>query len=457
VSSLSQLLHGRVAVLGGGVTGRAIIAFLQERTIEFSLFDEKNGECDGIQALTVIENPHDYQLAIVSPGWRRDHHLIEKLTQAGVRVISEIDLAWLVKCEIAPEQKWIALTGTNGKTTTVQMVQSIFDSAQVRGLACGNVGEPAISAVMSKKPYDYLALELSSFQIDWSELPQFESVAILNIAEDHIDWHGSFDAYANAKMSLMRMAPVAILNAQDPEIVTRSTAFTGEKIFYSLDTPASGELGLVEELLVDRAFGADSSQAEMIAELLDIKPQVPHNVSNALAAAGLALSLNISHAAIRTGLSSFQLDHHRLELVLERDGISWINDSKATNPHAAIAGIQSHTSVIWIAGGLAKGAQVDQLVKRAAPRLKAVLLIGTDRELFADALSQHAPAIPIYRIDSNDGSESLMNAIVAKASDLATAGDAVLLAPACASMDQFNSYAHRGELFARAVFAKVAP
>ena len=457
MSSLSQLLHGRVAVLGGGVTGRAIIAFLQERTIEFSLFDEKNGECDGIQALTVIENPHDYQLAIVSPGWRRDHHLIEKLTQAGVRVISEIDLAWLVKCEIAPEQKWIALTGTNGKTTTVQMVQSIFDSAQVRGLACGNVGEPAISAVMSKKPYDYLALELSSFQIDWSELPQFESVAILNIAEDHIDWHGSFDAYANAKMSLMRMAPVAILNAQDPEIVTRSTAFTGEKIFYSLDTPASGELGLVEELLVDRAFGADSSQAEMIAELLDIKPQVPHNVSNALAAAGLALSLNISHAAIRTGLSSFQLDHHRLELVLERDGISWINDSKATNPHAAIAGILSHTSVIWIAGGLAKGAQVDQLIKRAAPRLKAVLLIGTDRELFADALSQHAPAIPIYRIDSNDGSESLMNAIVAKASDLATAGDAVLLAPACASMDQFNSYAHRGELFARAVFAKVAP
>ena len=457
MSSLSQLLHGRVAVLGGGVTGRAIIAFLQERTIEFSLFDEKNGECDGIQALTVIENPHDYQLAIVSPGWRRDHHLIEKLTQAGVRVISEIDLAWLVKCEIAPEQKWIALTGTNGKTTTIQMVQSIFDSAQLRGLACGNVGEPAISAVMSKKPYDYLALELSSFQIDWSELPQFESVAILNIAEDHIDWHGSFDAYANAKMSLMRMAPVAILNAQDPEIVTRSTAFTGEKIFYSLDTPASGELGLVEELLVDRAFGADSSQAEMIAELLDIKPQVPHNVSNALAAAGLALSLNISHAAIRTGLSSFQLDHHRLELVLERDGISWINDSKATNPHAAIAGIQSHTSVIWIAGGLAKGAQVDQLIKRAAPRLKAVLLIGTDRELFADALSQHAPAIPIYRIDSNDGSESLMNAIVAKASDLATAGDAVLLAPACASMDQFNSYAHRGELFARAVFAKVAP
>jgi UDP-N-acetylmuramoylalanine--D-glutamate ligase len=184
---------------------------------------------------------------------------------------------------------------------------------------------------------------------------------------------------------------------------------------------------------------------------------VPHNVSNALAAAGLALSLNISHAAIRTGLSSFQLDHHRLELVLERDGISWINDSKATNPHAAIAGILSHASVIWIAGGLAKGAQVDQLVKRAAPRLKAVLLIGTDRELFADALSQHAPAIPIYRIDSNDGSESLMNAIVAKASDLATAGDAVLLAPACASMDQFNTYAHRGELFAREVLAQVAP
>jgi UDP-N-acetylmuramoylalanine--D-glutamate ligase len=196
-------------------------------------------------------------------------------------------------------------------------------------------------------------------------------------------------------------------------------------------------------------------EAQMIAELADIRPQVPHNVSNALAAAGLSLALGISHEEIKTGLRSFELDHHRLELILESNGISWINDSKATNPHAAIAGILSHTSVVWIAGGLAKGAKMDQLVKRAAPRLKAVILIGSDRELIADALATYAPHIPIYRIDSDGSSDTLMNSIVAQAKKIAAKGDAVLLAPACASMDQFTSYSHRGELFAQAVLRDV--
>lgn len=448
---LKSLLSGKVAVLGGGVTGKAIIEFLQERKTSFTLFDDKGIESGGVTSQQIVENASEYGLAIVSPGWRRNHPLIQQFAEAQVRVISEIDLAWIVKCEMAPEQKWCALTGTNGKTTTIQMVQSIFDSAKVYGFACGNVGEPAISALMRSRQYEFLALELSSFQLDWSELPEFEAVAILNIAQDHIDWHGTFEAYASSKMKIATRAPIAILNANDPEIVARSTSLTGRKIFYSLDTPSSGELGMVEELLVDRAFGANPAAAEVIAELSDIKPQVPHNVSNALAAAGLALALGISHTDIKAGLSNFSLDHHRLELVISKDGIDWINDSKATNPHAAIAGILSHTSVIWIAGGLAKGAQVDQLVNRAAPRLKAVILIGTDRELFAQALSIYAPHIPIYRVETTEGSEALMNLIVKQAKDIAADGDAVLLAPACASMDQFTSYAHRGELFVRSV------
>jgi UDP-N-acetylmuramoylalanine--D-glutamate ligase len=455
VEDLTSLLRRPVAVLGGGVTGKAIMAFLRDREVTFTLFDDKSVESDTLTSFQRVEDPSAFGLAIVSPGWRRDHPVVQQFLEAHVRVISEIDLAWIVKCEVAPAQKWIALTGTNGKTTTIQMVQSIFDAANRHGFACGNVGEPAISALMRSEPYEYLALELSSFQVDWSELPLFEAVAILNIAEDHIDWHGSFDAYANAKMKLATRAPIAILNAQDTEVATRSIALSGTKIFYSLETPAPGELGLVEELLVDRAFGENPSEAAMIAELSDIKPQVPHNVSNALAAAGLALSIGISHEEIKKGLTTFALDHHRLELVVEKDGISWINDSKATNPHAAIAGILSHTSVIWIAGGLAKGARVDQLVKRAAPRLKAVILIGTDRELFAEALSIHAPTIPIYRVDTPDGSETLMTLIVTQAKEIASDGDAVLLAPACASMDQFTSYAHRGELFVRSVKAQV--
>ena len=455
MDELSKLFERPIAVLGGGVTGEAVIDFLRGRNAEFDLFDENGFTTKGLVAQTSVETPEKYGAVIVSPGWRKSHPLLAHFKEAGVRSISEIDLAWLVKEEVAPDQKWISLTGTNGKTTTIHMVQSIFASANIHGIACGNVGVPAITAVTHSPAYEYLALELSSFQIDWSELGFYEATAVLNIAEDHIDWHGSFDAYANSKMNLLEKSGKAILNAQDPEIVLRSSAFNGEKIFYSLETPAPGELGLVEELLIDRAFGGDPSSAQVIAELDDIKPQVPHNVSNALAAAGLALAIGVTHEDIKAGLQNFTLDHHRLELVAQDSGISWINDSKATNPHAAIAGILSHESVIWIAGGLAKGASMDQLVKRAAPRLKAALLIGTDREIIATALNQYAPKVPIFRIDGDGSPESLMARIVEQAMELAESGDAILLAPACASMDQFTSYSHRGELFAQSVRDRV--
>lgn len=451
MSALDELVRQPIALLGGGRTGQSVIAFLQSRNLSFTLFDEKVEARDGVTAHKIIDNPSEFGLVIVSPGWRKDHPLVETFRTAGIRLISEVDLAWLVKCDIAPNQKWISLTGTNGKTTTVQMVGSILESAAANGRSCGNVGEPVLEAVLHQPTYDVLALELSSFQIEWSDLPRYEASAILNIAEDHIDWHGSFDDYANAKLKLLQQSRIAILNAQDPEVALRSTTFDGEKIFYSLDTPEAGELGLVEDLLVDRAFGEDHAQAEVIAELTDIKPAVPHNVSNALAAAGLALVLGIPHEKIKLGLKNFRLDHHRLELVAEREGISWINDSKATNPHAAIAGILSHPSVVWIAGGLAKGAKVDGLVKRAAPRLKAAILIGSDRELFEAALTLHAPDVPIFCLDRDGDSKKLMNDVVAKAAELAVEGDVVLLAPACASMDQFKSYAERGELFAQSV------
>ncbi len=451
MKDLATLLAEPVAVLGVGVTGRAVADFLESRGSDFDLYDDKEGEYNGRVISTFSEPIRHYGLAIISPGWKRSQPRIQSFLQSDIRLISEIDFAWLVKSEAAPGQKWVALTGTNGKTTTIQMLQSIMDAAGVKGQACANVGIPAIAAVAQIPALDYLALELSSFQIEWSELPHYEAVAILNIAEDHIDWHETFDNYANAKMSLIASSDCAILNAQDPEIATRSTSFQGKKIFYSLDTPMPHELGLVEDLLVDRAFVADSEEATLIAELKDIHPQVPHNVSNALAASGIALAMGIPHEFIKKGLSAFTLDHHRLEEVLERDGVKWINDSKATNPHAAIAGILANSSVIWVAGGLAKGATMDALVKRAAPRLKAAILIGTDKELIAEALTLHAPEIPLYRVEGDGDPESLMRAIIGQAKELATKDDVVLLAPACASMDQFDSYAHRGELFAQAV------
>jgi len=449
MSFLQELSTARVAVVGGGVTGSAVMEFLAKRGVSADLFDEK-------QSGALREVTRDYDLAIISPGWRRDHVIVTSLEERGTRLLSEIDFSWLVKEEVAPSQKWIALTGTNGKTTTIQMVQSIFDSSSKTGIACGNVGEPVISVLGSGDDFEYLALELSSFQLDWSQHARFEAAALLNIAPDHIDWHGNFDDYANAKIKILKYSKLGIINGEDSEAVLRSTQWNGPKIFYSLDTPQAGEIGLVENLLLDRAFTHSPSEAVDFAELSDIRPTVPHNVSNAMAAAGLALAIGITHEEIRQGLKNFVLDHHRLELVLTHNEIAWVNDSKATNPHAATAALLSHFSTIWIAGGLAKGAQMDQLIERCAPRIKAAILMGKDAGEIAAALTRHAPNIPYYLMpESNDGPATIKLA-VRKAQELAVAGDTVLLAPACASMDQFNDYAHRGTSFADAVSELVA-
>ena len=444
MSFMHELSAKNVAIIGAGVTGSALLDFFITRGINADLYDEK-----APGALREVNSAYD--LAVVSPGWRTDHPIIVALETTGCEILSEIDFSWKVKEDIAPDQKWIALTGTNGKTTTIQMVQSIFDYSTKSGIACGNVGEPVISVLASGEKFDYLALELSSFQLQWSKLPRYEAVALLNIAPDHIDWHGSFDQYALAKLRLLDAGSVAIINGQDTESVIRSTSWSGRKIFYYLDTPQAGELGLVENLLVDRAFTSDPSRAVDFAELSDIHPAVPHNVSNAMAAAGLALAIGISHEEIRTGLQNFTLDRHRLEVVLEKEGITWVNDSKATNPHAAAAALLSHISSIWIAGGLAKGAEMGPLIERCALRIKAAILIGQDAPIIATALSKFAPQIPYYIMPFNGDSLELMRDVVTQAQELAKSGDTVLLAPACASMDQFEDYADRGEKFVEMV------
>lgn len=445
-----QSLAGKnCLVIGAGVTGMACQEALVNFGANSKVFDEKVKTGADI----VNEIPDGVELAIVSPGWRDDHMIISKLRSGGVEILSEIDFAWQVKQVLAPSQKWIALTGTNGKTTTIKMVESIFKAANINGLACGNVGETVIASVCAKKPLDYLAIELSSFQIHWSNLPQYESVVVLNIAEDHIDWHGSFEAYAQAKLKLLKHSNKVILNKSDSELSRRTSSDL--ITWFSLDTPNAGELGVVENLLIDRAFSASPSQANEIAELVDITPTVPHNVLNALAAAALALSIGIKYKDIKSGLKNFSPDHHRMELVLIKNDINWIDDSKATNPHAAAASLLSNFKVIWIAGGLAKGASMSDLVKKCASRIKSVILIGEDRELIAKAIKEYSPKIEVVRVNQLSDAKTLMKDVVSAAIKLAQPGDTVLLAPACASMDQFDSYVQRGQLFAQAVKAQV--
>jgi len=172
-----------------------------------------------------------------------------------------------------------------------------------------------------------------------------------------------------------------------------------------------------------------------------------------MAAAGVALALGISHSEVRAGLVAFAPDHHRMEEVAVKDGVTWVDDSKATNPHAAAAALLAHLSSVWIAGGLAKGARMDLLIQRTHPRIRAAILIGKDREIIASALRTHAPQVPIHVIDQHESesSQELMARVVGLAKEIAESGDTVLLAPACASMDQFTSYSDRGDKFASAV------
>jgi len=446
---VSELSGKNCLVVGAGVTGRAVHDALLKFGATSMIFDEKvAGDKDVINKI-----PAGVDLVIVSPGWRINHPVIVKLRSTGVAVLSEIDFAWQVKQVLAPKQRWIALTGTNGKTTTIKMVESIFKSAKINGVACGNVGQTVIAAVCADKPFDYLAIELSSFQIQWSDLPRYESVVLLNIAEDHIDWHGSFENYAASKLKLLKQANKVILNKADPQIVNR--VGKDSAVWFSLTTPTVGELGVVENLLIDRAFSTTTDEANEIAELVDITPTVPHNISNALAAAALALSIGIKYEYVKAGLKNFATDHHRMELVVSKDEINWIDDSKATNPHAATASLLSNFKVIWIAGGLAKGASMGELVTRCASRIKAVILIGQDRELIASAFAEHSAATELVRVEQISDAKTLMSDVVKVAIKLAKPGDTVLLAPACASMDQFDSYVQRGELFAEAVRAQV--
>lgn len=454
MSFLESLKARNVAVVGAGVTGSAISKFLSDRGANVQLFDERDS-VDGVLTEVSAESVAKYSLVCVSPGWRKDHPFIGEFRKANVEIISEIDLAWRVKKELLPNQKWVALTGTNGKTTTIQMVAAIFETAGVNGTACGNVGETVIAALTSPKEYDVLALELSSFQIEWSEEARFEIGCILNIADDHIDWHGSFDNYAKSKTKLLGMSKMALLNISDPEVIKYSAGYSGKKIYFSLETPRLGELGLVENLLIDRAFNGSES-AEAIGELKDIAPAVPHNVLNALAAGGLTRALGISPKMVQQGLNNFELDHHRLELVLDQSEIKWVNDSKATNPHAALAALLSQLSAIWIAGGLAKGADMEELIKRGKNRFREIILIGKDKDAIKSALSKYSPETQVHEITSQNIGEDLMLEVVSLANSIAKSGDTVLLAPACASMDQFNSYSHRGDAFKSAISKLVA-
>lgn len=458
----------RVLVTGFGVSGFAAADTLTHLGATVIAVDESEGDSARREKATLLrilgadvrlgpgataEFPDDLDLVVTSPGWRPDSPLLVAAAERGIPVWGDVELAWRLRgADAAP---WLVVTGTNGKTTTVQMMEQILLAAGLRARAVGNVGTSVLEAVMDPQGYDVLAVELSSFQLHWISSMSAEAAAVLNVAPDHYDWHGGADAYAADKGRVYeRVQRACAYNVADPltrRLVEDADVVEGARaIGFTLGIPGLSELGVVDGLLADRAFVPN--QADEAAELgavADLYDDAPHVVANALAAAALARAHGVSQAAVRDGLRAFRPAPHRVAEVATIAGVRYVDDSKATNTHAAAAALAAVPSAVWVAGGLAKGAQFDELVQQTRERLRAVVLIGADRQLIADALARHAPEVPVEQVSA--GEDDLMDRVVEVASSFATSGDTVLLAPACASMDQFTDYAHRGESFAEAV------
>ncbi|RNM15960.1 UDP-N-acetylmuramoyl-L-alanine--D-glutamate ligase [Nocardioides pocheonensis] len=458
----------RAVVAGFGVSGFAAADNLTHLGASVTALDESDAD-DRPEKAELLEVlgatvrlgegstarlPEDVDVLITSPGWRPDAPLLAQAAARGVPVWGEVELAWRLR-DPDHATPWLAVTGTNGKTTTVQMLEAILREAGLRTVACGNVGLPIVEAVMDPTPYDVLAVELSSFQLHYTSSMRAQSAAVLNVAEDHLDWYPSFQDYVADKARIYEgVERACVYNVADPvteQLVREADVAEGARaIGFTLGIPDVGMVGVVDDVLADRAFLAErQSAAAELCTIADLASPAPHFVADALAAAALARSHGVPTTAVRDALRRFTPAGHRIAEVASFDGVTWIDDSKATNPPAALASLQAYEPVVWIAGGLAKGASFDDLVQQVRDRLRAVVLLGTDAPVIAAALSRHAPDVPVFHLPA--GETAPMDRVVAEASALARPGDTVLLAPGCASMDMFANYGARGDAFAEAV------
>ncbi|ONM46148.1 UDP-N-acetylmuramoyl-L-alanine--D-glutamate ligase [Nocardia donostiensis] len=471
-----EFLRGRdVLVAGWGVSGRSLVEPLFDigarpvvtdsgatalaEAAELGLDVATSAELEASQSATWSR----FALVITSPGWRPDSPVLASAVAEGIPVWGDVEFAWWVdQARIyGPVRKWLVVTGTNGKTTTTSMVYSILRAAGIASVACGNIGLPILDALRRNPGPQVLAVELSSFQLHWAPSVRPEAGVVLNVAEDHLDWHGGLDAYAAAKARAL-LGRVGVVGLDDPvaaSLARRSKA--RRTVGFRVGVPADGELGVVDGKLLDRAF----TKAAILAEAGEISPPGPAGIADALAAAALTRAIDVAPQFVREGLVEHKVGPHRAALVRELGGVVFVDDSKATNPHAARSSILAHQHVVWIAGGQLKGASVEELIEEVADRLIGAVLIGVDAPRIAAMLARHAPQVPVVEVSTGDhagmgghtngsgNADAVMTRAVRAAAEFAGPGDTVLLAPAAASLDMFADYAHRGRSFATAVQA----
>ncbi len=408
------------------------------------------------ESVEVLSQVGHFDFVVVSPGFDPRHPLVLKLNELGMPLITDIDLAWHLRDKTSRIAQWLVVTGTNGKTTVCELTAAMIAADGFRTVACGNIGVPILDAIRDPEGFEFLVVELSSFQLHYINTIRPLASAFLNIAEDHYDWHNGAENYYQAKAKIYNGTKIAIIfNEQDKQTFEAAKQADVEEgcrgIAFSLFSPQRSAVGYVEDVLVDRAFlenrAEEALELATIEDIAQIADPSPHLMANVAASAALARAADISPAAIKKALNTFRLSPHRNQLVAEIAGVRFVNDSKATNPHAAGSSLRNYESVVWIVGGLLKGTSPRDVIVEHAGRLQGAVLLGTDSSELQRLFSELLPELPVRVVSG----ESVMEKAVEQAVSLASPGDVVLLAPAAASMDQFKDYADRGNQFISAV------
>jgi UDP-N-acetylmuramoylalanine--D-glutamate ligase len=430
-------------VFGLGITGMSVARYLKRNGID-ALFVDSRSEPPGLDELhellpdadVILGENATVQLSninriIASPGVADSEPMLTVARKAGIDVVSDIEL--FAQDAEAPI---VAVTGSNGKSTVTTLLALMCDAAGMTALAGANLGEPALDLLLQDKP-DLYVLELSSFQLQRTETLPAKVAVLLNVSADHLDWHESEKNYRNAKYRIFRNAAAAVISRNDPDIAKHVSKGT-RIVSFGLDVPEDEHYGLREEEGVE--FLARGEQLLLATSELALVGR--HNQLNALAALAAGELMGLELPAMLQVLAEFPGLPHRMQLVARKQGVDFINDSKATNVGAAVAAVESIDGIIvLIAGGESKGGDFDDLSNAVSDRLRAAVLIGSDADRIADALADKALVVIANDIDD----------AVVQAAGYAESGDTVLLAPGCASFDQFPNYMARGDAFAAAV------
>jgi len=443
----------RVSVIGLGVSGSAAALLAKVGGADVYASDSAAGprqvaSAERLRAKGIAAEAgrHDMarilgsDLVVTSPGVSPFSEVRQAVTAAGIRTIAEIELAYR-----SLSSRVIAITGTNGKTTTTQLATHLLKSAGIDAEAVGNVGRPLSECALAETQPDWVVVELSSFQL--ADLDSFESEigVLLNLSPDHLDRYRDVDSYYRDKSRIFDRAssdPSWVLNADDPAVLEMATGVSGRRILFSVE----GEIPIGAWRDPDGGLLARMSVGDSSARWADVD-DIPligrHNVSNVLAACLAAVLAGVDPGTLSASLRNFSGLPHRLQPVAERAGVLWVNDSKATNVSAAVAAVNAfNRPVILLLGGRHKGQPYTALADAARQRARAVIAFGEAAPLIVSELRDAVDTVVV---------ESGLDSAVRAAADLARAGDVVLLAPACSSYDMFPSYLERGRAFEAAV------